>query len=144
VPPLAGFFGKALLLQAAGRTELAVVVVALVLGSSLAMMVALARAGSTLFWKPAARGAAAPMPEASDPVPAHGGGRHPARPLALAGLLGAVLATAVAAGPLGAYTQAAARQMVERTAYIDAVLGARPVPAAHDVRREMRERGELK
>ena len=42
------------------------------------------------------------------------------------------------------YTTAAAAQLLERRAYIDAVLGARPVPAAIDVRREMRERGEIK
>jgi multicomponent K+:H+ antiporter subunit D len=64
VPPLAGFMGKALLLQAAGHTPLAGWVVALVLGSSLAMMMALARAGSTLFWKPGAP-ASAVAPAAS-------------------------------------------------------------------------------
>jgi multicomponent K+:H+ antiporter subunit D len=60
VPPLAGFMGKALLLQAAGRSDWATLVVALVLASSLAMMVALARAGSTLFWKSGAVAAGIP------------------------------------------------------------------------------------
>ena len=55
-----------------------------------------------------------------------------------------LLLTAVFAGPLQAYAQATARQLVVRQPYIDAVLGAQPVPPAHDVRREMRERGELK
>ena len=133
MPPLAGFFGKALLLQAAGQTPIAVWVVALVLGSSLAMMVALARAGSTLFWKPAgvtppanAAGAASP------PAAAH--------TLAIVALLGAVVATAVGAGPVAAYTTAAAQQLMARQGYIDAVLGARAVVPAYDVRREMRER----
>ena len=48
------------------------------------------------------------------------------------------------AGPIGRFTQDATQQLFERSGYIRAVLDARPVPAAHDVRREMRERGELK
>jgi multicomponent K+:H+ antiporter subunit D len=141
VPPLAGFMGKALLLQAAGQTPWAVWTVALVLGSSLAMMVALARAGSTLFWKapegPPGRSAdaAARASAGSTPLP---------HQLALLLLFGLVLATAIAAGPVNRYTQGAAAQLLQRADYIQAVLGARPVPPAHDVRKEMRERGDLK
>ena len=131
VPPLAGFMGKALLLQAAGHTPLAGWVVALVLASSLAMLMALARAGSTLFWKAPAAGATAA-----------GDGATGQPSLVVLSLLAAVLATAAFAGPLAAYTQAAATQLVQRRAYIDAVLNAQPVPAAYDVRREMRARGE--
>ena len=52
-----------------------------------------------------------------------------------------MLACSLAAGPLSRYTQATAAQLFERQAYLRAVLGAQPVPAANDVRREMRERG---
>jgi multicomponent K+:H+ antiporter subunit D len=135
LPPLAGFFGKALLLQAAGQTPWAAGVVAVVLVSSLALMVGLARAGSTLFWKPAA-GPLASLSAASPSQP------HATHALAITGLLAAVLTTAVAAGPLSDYTAAAARQLMHPQAYVEAVLQARPVPAAHDVRRELRERGE--
>ena len=137
VPPLAGFFGKALLLQAAGQTPLAVWVVALVLGSSLAMMVALARAGSTLFWKPASGALPTGTTQSVSPSSA-------ACTLAIVALLSAVVATSVGAGPLSAYTAAAAQQLLARQGYIDAVLGARPVAPAYDVRREMRERGDAK
>ena len=137
MPPLAGFFGKALLLQAAGQTPLAVWVVALVLGSSLAMMVALARAGSTLFWKPAASASPVAAARAASPPAA-------AHTLAIVALLGALLATSIGAGPLAAYTAAAAQQLTARKGYIDAVLGARAVAPAYDVRREMRERGDAK
>ena len=109
----------------------AAVAVAGVLASSLAVMVALARAGSVIFWKSAQVGAAAP-----DASPAHA--------TALAGVLAAVLALAAAAGPISAYTGAAAGQLLQRQGYIDAVLGARPAPAAWDVRKEMRERGDAK
>jgi len=137
VPPLAGFFGKALLLQAAGQTPIAIWVVALVLGSSLAMMVALARAGSTLFWKPAGGTTPASATGAASPPAA-------AHTLAIVALLGAVVATSVCAGPLSAYTAAAAQQLMARQGYIDAVLGARAVTPAYDVRREMRDRGDAK
>ena len=132
VPPLAGFMGKALLLQAAGPGPLGAWVVAGVLAASLAVMVALARAGSIIFWKSAQE---AGVPAAD---------RSPAHPAAITGLLGAVLLAAVAAGPLAAYTGAAAQQLLQRQAYIDAVMGAPPAPAAWDVRKEMRERGDAK
>ncbi|HSQ71888.1 MAG TPA: proton-conducting transporter membrane subunit, partial [Rubrivivax sp.] len=131
VPPLAGFMGKALLLQAAGPLPLGAWVVAGVLASSLAVMVALARAGSVIFWKSARGGA--PAPDAS-----------PAHPAALAGVLAAVLAVAAAAGPISVYTGAAADQLLQRQGYVDAVMGASPAPAAWDVRKEMRERGDTK
>jgi len=128
VPPLAGFMGKALLLQAAGPTPFGPWVVAGVLAASLAVMVALARAGSILFWEPS-RG---PAPTASSGTAAH--------PLAISGLLVAVLCAAAAAGPLATYTGAAARQLQQRDGYIAAVLGARPAAPAWDLRQEMRER----
>ena len=134
VPPLAAFMGKALLLQAAGHTPWAGWVVALVLGSSLTVMVALARAGSTLFWQ-AGAGAGSPAPT----IP----GATAPQAAAVVFLLAAVVACSVAAGPIGRFTQDATQQLFERSGYIRAVLDARPVPAAHDVRREMRERGEL-
>lgn len=139
IPPLAGFFGKALLLQASAGTSLVRWVIALVLISSLAIMVALARAGSTLFWKPATGTSAATVG-----YDAAARAAKPAHVAAIVMLLALVVASAVAAGPIAAYAGATSRQLFERQAYIDAVLGARPVPAAIDVRREMRERGELK
>jgi multicomponent K+:H+ antiporter subunit D len=59
-------------------------------------------------------------------------------------MLGLVLACAALAHPLSGYTQATAQQLKSPQAYVRAVLGALPVPAAVDVRREMRERGDLK
>jgi multicomponent K+:H+ antiporter subunit D len=132
MPPLAGFFGKALLLQAAGQTPWATWVVTLVLGSSLAIVVALARAGSSLFWKPGA----APPAAVADHHPLHAG--------AIVLGLALVVLTSAAARPISGYTDAAAAQLFERRGYIEAVLGAQAVPPAYDVRREMRERGEAK
>jgi multicomponent K+:H+ antiporter subunit D len=136
LPPLGGFIGKALLLQSAGATPLAAWSIALVLASSLLLLVALARAGSALFWEAAPQPAAPQRHDACPPLPAH--------VLAITGLLACVLGTAAAAGPIAGYAEATAAQLFERQGYIAAVLGARPAPAAIDIRREMRERGDAK
>ena len=59
-------------------------------------------------------------------------------------LLLALLAAAVLAGPLSAYTAATAQQLLAPRAYVEAVMGAQPVPPAYDVRQEMRARGDAK
>lgn len=136
LPPMAGFMGKALLLQAAGQTPWAGWIVAVILSSSLLMLVAFARGGSSLFWKHASvTDGPAPPVQHETALPGHRA--HGAALLALLGLLGAC---AVFAAPLSRYTQATAQQLFERSDYLSAVLGAQPVPAAADVRREMRER----
>ena len=135
VPPLAGFMGKAMLLQSAGHTAWGAWVVTVVLASSLLVMVALSRSGSVLFWSPApAADALAPSAE-SDSIPARASHHW-----ALGILLLAALACSAAAGPLSRYTESTSVQLFERGAYLRAVLGAEPIPAAIDVRREMRER----
>jgi len=134
LPPLAGFLGKALLLDAAIGSALAVPTWAVVLLAGLGTIVALSRAGSVLFWRSPATPAS--VPDAARSTPGQ---------FAAIGLLVAAMAAAAAwAGPLHAYTSAASRQLFDPAAYVGAVLGARPVPAAIDIRREMRERGGAK
>lgn len=141
MPPLGGFMGKALLLQAAGVGPGAGAIVAIVLAASLMLMVAFARTGSMLFWTPAS-GNPPPGPRESGPVgfddPAMPASNRHMVPLVL--LAGLITACAVFAGPLSRFTEATAQQLFAHGAYRQAVLGALPVPAAHDVRREMRER----
>ena len=99
----------------------------------------MARSGSVLFWSPApvavSAGTSAPGIVESEATP-----DRASHYWALAMLLMAVLACSVAAGPLSRYATAASAQLFERDAYLKAVLQAEPVPAAIDVRREMRER----
>jgi multicomponent K+:H+ antiporter subunit D len=125
MPPLAGFLGKAQLLQGALDSPLTVGVWAAVLLSSLAIVVALARTGSRLFW----RAAAANVPEASAVLP----GQRIALALLAAGLVAAPLL----AGPLSTYTTATAAQLAERRGYLDAVLSAQPAAPAWNVREGM-------
>jgi multicomponent K+:H+ antiporter subunit D len=127
MPPLAGFLGKALLLQAASAAAHPVASWTVILLSSLAIIFTLARAGSSLFWK-------APV----EPAPAQAGAPAAAgERAALAIVVAALLATALGAGPLARYTGAAAVQLTERRGYINAVLGAQPAPPAWNVREGM-------
>jgi multicomponent K+:H+ antiporter subunit D len=123
LPPLAGFFGKALLLAAALDTAYALWVWVIVLAAGLAVIICLVRAGSRVFWKPY-------LPAA----PASAIATSSVQVLSLGWLLAALLANTAAAGPLARFTDAAAQQLLDRQPYIDAVLGARPVPAAIPIR----------
>lgn len=111
LPPLAGFIGKLLILKAALETPFSVGGWTVILGTSVLAMIALARAGSRLFWKAdqaAARPAALP---AFNLLPS----------AVLAGLLAAL---AIWAGPVSAFAEEAARQLYEPSIYLDAVLGS--------------------
>ena len=139
LPPLAGFLGKAMILQAAGQTPWGGWIVTVILASSLLTLVAFAQSGSRLFWRPSPSLAASTANRQSQ-LPQRALPSHVAHHASLGLLLALLLACSVFAGPLWRFTQAAAAQLFERQAYIGAVLGARAVPAAMDVRRELRTR----
>jgi multicomponent K+:H+ antiporter subunit D len=127
VPPFGGFLGKALLLQGSLGDPLATALWTVVLASGLGLIVASARAGSTVFWKATPTNrmqAAAARPSWSERF-------------ALAWLLAALLVTVVNASAISDYTAAAAAQLLERTPYIDSVLGATPVDPLWDPRATM-------
>jgi len=114
LPPSSGFIGKVLMLQGSGQAPFAAWFWAGVLGSALLATFALARAGSSVFWK--SHGAATGLP-----MPA--GERTALAVLAVAGTL-----WIVGAGSAVRYTTATAQQLAQPRAYIDAVLGQAPVP----------------
>jgi multicomponent K+:H+ antiporter subunit D len=146
LPPLTGFLGKVLLLQASSDTPLVTWAWTVLLVSGLGTLIAVSRTGSLVFWRGEATKTGSPANEPSGTSPPDS--RAPAglsTRMAGIGLLVALLPlSALLAGPLQAYTAAAAAQLFERQAYLSAVLDSRPVPAAIDVRREMRERGDIK
>jgi multicomponent K+:H+ antiporter subunit D len=111
LPPLPGFIGKLMLLEASVGLPSAVAVWAVVLGVGFLTLVGLARAGSVLFWSV--------RPEVT-------GGASGASPQLLGATL-ALLAMSVLlsafAAPVQRYTAAAALQLQDRTAYARAVLG---------------------
>jgi multicomponent K+:H+ antiporter subunit D len=129
LPPMSGFFGKALLLQASAPLAQALWVWPLVLLSSLLMVVAYARAGAALFWA---------SPAQHTRSASAGAGTTTSVWMALVLLV----AVSVSAGPLAAYARATAAQLAERQTYIRAVLQQAPVAPAWDIRREMNQRIE--
>ena len=109
LPPLSGFIGKLLLLQASQHATLMAWFWAAILISSLLGLIALSRTGSTVFFKTQA--------PASEQTQAH--------PLSLAAVV-ALLAISpllvVFAGPVSDFTTATAQQLMDPMNYIGGVL----------------------
>jgi multicomponent K+:H+ antiporter subunit D len=113
LPPLTGFAGKIMILDAARDSTLAVATWSILLSAALVVIVALARAGSALFWRTDGDASAAPTPP-----------RPTLRALAPIGLLlGAVVAMVVWGGSVTAYAWSTAGQLARPSEYVEAVLG---------------------
>lgn len=114
LPPLSGFLGKLLILDAAYDTPFMIWVWIVVLGASLISIVGFARAGSVVFWK-----AQSVTPEADVQ------GAQPPAPLAyiaVGGLLSLLVAHTIFAGPMTAYTTQIAQSLFAPDAYVSTVL----------------------
>ena len=123
LPPLSGFIGKVLVLRSALATPPALWVYSVILGTSLLTLIAMSRAGSMVFWK-----VGADREEMAMVAPAKG-----ARVTAVALLLGLVVAMTVFAGPVVAFTNALAAQLLHPSEYIETVMSTAMVPAADSV-----------
>jgi multicomponent K+:H+ antiporter subunit D len=113
MPPLSGFIGKLLVLDATRDMAEVWLIWAMILATSLVAILGMAQAGSVVFWNTteSAQGAEAPAPQ-------------PALPLvACFTLLGGVVALSALAGPVMRYLDATAAQLHAPAAYIAAVLG---------------------
>ncbi|GGE62510.1 monovalent cation/H+ antiporter subunit D [Actibacterium pelagium] len=114
LPPLSGFLGKLLVLNASFEADLMVWVWAIVLGSSLVSVVGFARAGSVVFWK--AHGT--PVGE-----PVEGTGKPAALSyVAIGGLFALLVAHTVFAGKVHGYTTAIATELFDHKTYMSIVL----------------------
>ena len=108
MPPLSGFIGKLLVMEA--LRDQAALIWSVILGASLLIILGFARAGSTLFWKAHASGSREPATH---------------RPEGLAfvatfGLLAGLVALTVFSGPVLTWLEEAARLAHDGTAYIAA------------------------
>jgi len=118
LPPLSGFLGKALLLAHVEPAGTGAVLWVAVLAASLAHLLALARAGSRLFWQRPA------VPTATGTVPPPASAER----FGLLLLLAALLGTTLFAASLVDYVGGSAAQLADPAAYRAAVLGLDPLP----------------
>ncbi|WP_400082734.1 monovalent cation/H+ antiporter subunit D [Yoonia sp. R78084] len=114
LPPLSGFLGKLLVLDAAFGTDHMVWIWAIVLGSSLISIVGFARAGSVLFWK--AQSVQPPGDAAKVTAPAT------MSYVAIGGLILCLILHTVFAGQVHRYTNAIAAQLFSPAPYITTVV----------------------
>ena len=111
MPPLSGFLGKLLILDATWGSPLGTASWIILLGTSLVAILGFARAGSTLFWETASQ-PSAPL--------------GPAQPIALPvavviAILGTTVLLSVMAGPITRDLAETARQTLETGSYVRAV-----------------------
>lgn len=109
LPPLSGFLGKLMLLRSVSGGSEAVALWSVVLISGLVTIVALSRAGSTLFWR-------------TGHTVLGSAEREPVKLLAAFGLLASAPLMVVAARPLMTYAQATAVQLLDAGLYRQAIL----------------------
>ncbi|MBL4915670.1 monovalent cation/H+ antiporter subunit D [Szabonella alba] len=114
MPPLSGFLGKLLVMDATRGDQMALIW-GVILVSSLLIVVGFARAGSTVFWKCHA------VSEPAEPQ---------SRPDLLAfamvfAMLAALVGLTLAAGPLMGWFDTVAEELFARSPYIDSVLAPR-------------------
>ena len=114
LPPLSGFLGKLLILDAAFGTDLMVWIWAIVLGSSLISILGFARAGSNLFWKAHSIEPEEEMPERAVPALLSY--------VAVGGLLTLLAAHTIFAGQAHGYTTKIAEQLFAPEPYISTVV----------------------
>src|SRR6056297_4213339 len=117
MPPLSGFLGKLLILDALRDPGFMGWAWTAILAGSLLTIVGFARAGSTLFWKSTAAGVPASS-EKADVAPA-----GPAEIAPVMATVAVLAALAVFAGPVSLYLEGTTTQLFDRAGYISSVLG---------------------
>ena len=114
LPPLSGFIGKLLILDASYTSTLMIWIWAIVLSASLVTVVGFARAGSILFWK--AESLEKPEDYTPEPRPAA------LSYVAIGGLVSLLIAHTVFAGPMHRFMTQTSAQLFAPEPYISTVL----------------------
>lgn len=113
MPPLSGFIGKLLILDATRASPQSAAIWTTVLVTSLLLIAGFARAGSVLFWKRREGSLAAVKLDGTRTIPV----------AVVAAMLGLTAALAVFAGPVMDEMNLAVDQLLEPARYVRAVLG---------------------
>lgn len=122
MPPLSGFLGKLMVLQASYGLPQQTLIWAVILVTSLVAIMGFARAGGLIFWKTIKPD---DLDADTDDIPDDQGAPVPALPfVACFGLLAGLVALTIFAEPAMHYAEATAEQLFNPTHYIQAVLGS--------------------
>ncbi len=113
LPPFPGFFAKLALVRA-GLADGRYAIVAAALGVSVLTLYSMLKIWDLAFWKPAPA------------APSTGGAAPPTAVIATGGVVALTLALGLAAGPAMDLAVRAAEQLLDRSAYVHAVLGSTP------------------
>ena len=111
MPPISGFLGKLLVMDATRGPGMGIVW-GVILVTSFLLILGFARAGSTVFWKAHACGTAPETPRPAEPLAY----------VAVGALLAGLVVMTVLAGPLHAYLSDIATELFDQPVYIDPVL----------------------
>ena len=117
LPPLSGFIGKLLILDAARASDLMWWIWGTILVGSLVAVVGFARAGSVVFWK-----AHQPVDTAEEMAETEAVPASVLQMVSIGALLALLMALTVAAGPVTRVLQATSAQLFNPEAYIAVVL----------------------
>lgn len=120
MPPLSGFVGKLLILDAVRVSDHVWLIWAAILVTTLVAVLGFAQAGSKVFWKTVEPDGTPPVEEATQPFAAS---RLPL--VATGALLTAAVLLSVFAGPVNGFLSATAAQLYTPEIYISGVLGER-------------------
>ncbi len=120
LPPLSGFLGKIMILDATRTVPSWAILWGVILVTSLVLTYGLTRAGTTLFWSsaPPPDKWPEPKPKLVQPV------------LSISFLLVLLVAWTVGAGPATTWLERTAQQTLDRSTYVEVVLGQNPAPPA--------------
>lgn len=114
LPPLSGFLGKLLVLDASYTSDGMVWIWVVVLSSSLISILGFARAGSVVFWKAHSVASDDPKPEAAKPAALSY--------VAVGGIFAMLVLHTIFAGQVHGYTTRIATQLFAPDAYVSTVL----------------------
>mgnify|MGYP000669297197 CR=1 FL=1 len=128
MPPLSGFLGKLLIMDALRAPGIIGWAWTAILVASLLTILGFARAGGTLFWKSTST-EPEPVAETDEATPPPG--PVPATALEVAptmAAIGLLIALAALAGPVTDYLEATSDQLFQSSGYVDAVLNGHVAP----------------
>jgi multicomponent K+:H+ antiporter subunit D len=132
VPPLSGFFGKMLILDAALEHQWSSIVLAIILIASFLMIVSMARTGSLLFYDVLEPNQTEPDETQASQQDSTIETPNRVATITVIGLFALSPILVIFAKPITAYTESVAEQQFDSQRYVESVLSKQPVTAVEE------------